>query len=300
MGRISAAAIDMPIIFNGKHIGFWNLIDNSQHYYSDDIPPMLPGSIHASARTLRFKLLIALCKADSTLPLVPIPPISRLHEAVRHLTAFRKFLAVITGNFATRKFHNLLDGMVDFLPSPINWGHPVLNLRKFANKELLFASSYPSFTGILFKLNLKQYHNVFIHMRIYSGIIKQNDTVFNLNNGSTIDADLLFLIHDEEDQGLNGDFNDLKNVKEAYAGQLVSIMSLNPKPHDSGDMVTDGTSRFIKQFIEPLPRRARASQPSDQGKDVLAAKKDNDLYKKWVGDLHQALLARFKVSEKKG
>ncbi len=130
----------------------------------------------------------------------------------------------------------LLDGVVDYLPSPkdvssIQGLHP-----KTQKPETRKMSAKEPFAALCFKVHTSD-HGELYFLRIYSGTVKLGQAVHNSTRDRKERLMRLLLMH----------ANDRTQVKEAVAGDIVAVMGL--KFTATGDTLCDKTRPILLESI---------------------------------------------------
>jgi elongation factor G len=240
-------------------------------YYDGDIPV----SLLPLAKKYREKLLENLSDYDDDLmsKFVNNEPIAEIDikVALRKATLDMKVFPVICGSsFRNKGVQNLLDAVVDFLPSPVDLP-PVTGINPENNAKI---SRKPSedepFSGLVFKIITDPYVGKLTYFRIYSGTIHAGDSVYNPINDRSDRISRLLLMHS----------NKKNDIKEAAAGDIIAAIGF--KNTATGHTICDKDHPIIlEQMIFPQPVIFIAIEPktkADQEKlgDALARLAEED------------------------
>jgi len=158
---------------------------------------------------------------------------SVLDDAIRRATIARKFVPIFMGTFSDERYEGLellREGVIRYLPSPINVSNYALDLNKNGEKIELSGSIDAPFVAKAFT-NKHNNSNLLTYLRIYQGVIKMGDFITNVNTGEKIQICSLCKRHDDE----------VEYVDEAHAGEIVMLFYALLK---SGDTFTDGSVRY--------------------------------------------------------
>ncbi len=153
--------------------------------------------------------------------------------------------------FKNKGVQPLLDGVIDFLPSPLDVGavHATDNPELMRNPD-----DAAPFAGLAFKILSDKHMGKITFVRIYSGTLRVGDAVYN----STMEQDArigrLFRMHANRQEAL----------EEAYAGDIVAVVGLSKTR--TGDTICDPKNPIVLESIEfPAPVIAIAIRPSSRG-----------------------------------
>ncbi|AES68744.1 putative translation protein, beta-barrel [Medicago truncatula] len=159
-------------------------------------------------------------------------PESYLDGAIRRATIARKFVPIIISDERYEGLKLFMEGVIRYLPSPIDVSNYAHDQNRNGEKVELFGSIDAPFVGKAFTY----WHRPFLkltYLRIYQGVIKKGDFITNVNTGKKIKIPRLFKRHD----------NTIKAVDEAHAGELVIVLKFDAILK-SGDTFTDGSIRY--------------------------------------------------------
>ncbi len=167
-----------------------------------------------------------------------VPSIEELKKVLRKATIDKKLFPAYCGSSLRNKgVQPVLDGVVDFLPSPIDLP-PVAGLdpkteekleRKPQNSEPLSA--------LLFKVQTDPHVGKLSYLRIYSGVLKSGSSVQNVTKRKSERIGRLLLMHADKREAID----------EAYAGEIVACIGL--KESSTGDTLCDPTAPISLENI---------------------------------------------------
>lgn len=170
--------------------------------------------------------------------------VPELKAVLRKATIERKLFPVYCGAaWRNKGIHPILDGIVDYLPSPLDLppieGYdPETNdviTRKPLRTEPLSA--------LLFKVQSDPHVGTLSYVRVYSGTLKAGTEVYNTTKKKSERIGRLLLMHADKREGL----------EEGFAGEIVACIGL--KESTTGDTLCDANSVISLspiQFAEPV------------------------------------------------
>jgi elongation factor G len=180
----------------------------------------IPAAYHDEAAIHREHLLEVASHADDELLTnllegKPIPP-EMIRRAIRTGTISGKLTPVFCGS--AKEYHGvrlLLDGVVDYLPSPAD--RPPVEGFVPKTKERVERKPDPAdpFSALAFK-TVSEKHGDLVFLRIYSGLLHPGDTI---SNSSTKRPERISHIY-----RLMGDRRD--RLEEAGPGEIVAVVGL--------------------------------------------------------------------------
>ena len=188
---------------------------------------------------------------------------AELKAALRRATLKMKVFPVICGTaFKNKGVQPLLDAVIDYLPSPIDVP-PVKGIDPNTGKEVERpADDKAPFSALAFKIMTDPFVGQLTFIRVYSGHLKQGDSVLISGRSRTERIGRLLKMH----------ANKREDITEIYAGDICACVGL--KNITTGDTICDEDHPVVLESIEfPAPVIAVAVEPktkSDQEKMGIA------------------------------
>jgi len=195
-----------------------------------------------------------------------------LRKVLRTATIENEIFPVFCGTALRNKGTQLvLDGVVDYLPSPLDIGHlkPIKGTDPKTGEEILRkASDEEPLTAIAFKIATDPFVGNLTYFRVYSGVIKKGTYVLNSTKDNQERIGRIVRMH----------ANHREDVEEMYAGDLGAIVGL--KNTTTADTLCDPEHPIILEkiiFPEPVINlRIEPKTKSDQEKLGMALKRLSD------------------------
>ncbi len=188
---------------------------------------------------------------------------AELKAALRRATLKMKVFPVICGTaFKNKGVQPLLDAVIDYLPSPVDVP-PVKGIDPNSGKEVERpADDKAPFSALAFKIMTDPFVGQLTFIRVYSGHLKQGDSVLISGRSRTERIGRLLKMH----------ANKREDITEIYAGDICACVGL--KNITTGDTICDEDHPVVLESIEfPAPVIAVAVEPktkSDQEKMGIA------------------------------
>jgi elongation factor G len=188
-----------------------------------------------------------------------------IRQAIRRATLSYNFIPVYVGSALNNKgVQLLLDGVVDFLPSPLDLPSPKgtdpLTNQPTERKPI----DEEAFSALVFKIQVDPYVGTLSYLRVYSGILKTGMTVLNTTTGETFRVGRLARMH----------ANHREEIEELFAGDIGAIVGV--KTLKTGDTLCDPKKPIVYEkieFAEPVIwMRIEPKTKADQEKMGLAIK----------------------------
>ncbi len=196
-------------------------------------------------------------------------PAERLMAILRKATIENKLVPVYCGSALRNKgVQFVLDGVVDFLPSPID-KEAVKGIDPKTSEELFREPDEDApFAALAFKVATDPYVGQLTYFRVYSGILTAGSYVLNSVNGQ----------QERIGRILRMRANDREEIKEVYAGGIAATVGL--KATKTGDTLCAVNDPIILEkiiFPEPvISLRIEPKTKADQEKMSLALRKLSD------------------------
>ena len=173
-----------------------------------------------------------------------------LIKALRKATIELKATPVFLGSaFKNKAVHHLLDGVVRYLPSPLETP-PMVGKRSDEEEVEIKADDNAPFSSLAFKIMSDPYVGTLTFLRIYSGALKSGTSVYNATRQSKEKIGRLLKMH----------ANKREEIKEVYAGDIVAAVGL--KNSYTGDTLCAEDSPVMLESIHaPEPVIAISIEP---------------------------------------
>jgi len=268
--------IQIPIGKESEYRGSIDLITMKAYVYDDETLGAkykieeIPADLLEKAKEYREKMLEAVAEFDDQViekylngqPLTE----EEIRRAVRASVIAMKVIPVLCGSaFKNKGVQQLLDGVVDFLPSPLDIPS-VKGIDPNTNKEVerKAADSEP-FSALAFKIMSDPFAGQLTYFRVYSGTLKTGTPVLNVTKGTKDRIGRLLKMH----------ANKREEIDAAHAGDIVAAVGL--KGATTGDTLADEKQPVLLEVMKfPEPVIAMAIEPKtkqDQEKMGFALQK---------------------------
>ncbi len=214
-----------------------------------DIPP----EHYEKAVEARQQMLESVCELDDELLERYLEgdtdiPSDLIYQTLREGTLNLRVTPVLMGTaFKNQGIQQLLDAVVDFLPSPLDIP-PVQG--KDAKGQTVTRPVDGPFSALAFKVMNDPYTGNLTFFRVYSGSLTSGSAVFNVNNDKKERIGRLLKMH----------ANQREEVKEARAGDIIAAVGL--KYTRTGDTLSDENHPLLLESMEfPEPVISVALEP---------------------------------------
>jgi elongation factor G len=241
--------------------------DNGEHIREEDIPSDILGE----CEKYRESLLAAVGEFDDVVGTKYLEgeavTVDEFRAAIRKATLSLNFTPVMTGSaYKNKGVQLLLDAVTYYLPNPMEKENIALDQHNEEAKVVLKSDTNLPFVALAFKLDEGRYGQL-TYMRIYQGVIKKGDQIFNSANDKKLKVPRLVQMHADE----------MHDIEQASAGDIVAFFGVDCA---SGDTFTDGrvkysmTSMFIPNAVISL-----AIAPKDKSSQANFSKALNKFTK---------------------
>ena len=247
----NAVAIQVPM---GAEDQFWGVIDlvtmTAWDFKPDDKgmtypEPMdeIPAEFADVAAEKRAELLDAAANYDDELMMMVLEdeeiPVDMLKAAIRKGTLANELNPVLVGSaYKNKGVQELLDAVVDYLPSPLDVPAVEGTNPKTGETETREASANAPFSALAFKIATDPFVGKLTFFRVYSGHVDAGSYVTNATSGS----------RERFGRILEMNANDRVDVDGASAGDILAAVGL--KNTTTGDTLCEEGKELILEQIE--------------------------------------------------
>ncbi len=253
--------INLPIGEGEMFAGVIDLVTNKARMYNesslgttwDDIE--IPENLQEHAKEWRTRLFESVAEVDDTLLIKYLEGEEITTEEVMRVLRLAvidsKIIPVLCGSaFKNKGVQDLLDAVVDYLPSPVDVGaiegHH-LNLTDHIKRE---PSDGEKFSSIAFKIMTDPFVGKLTFFRVYSGTLKSGSYVLNSVSGRKERIGRILRMH----------ANHREDIEEAYTGDICAAVGL--KQTRTGDTLCDEDDPIVlERMIFPEPVISLAVEP---------------------------------------
>ncbi len=183
-------------------------------------------------------------------------------EGIRRRTIDSEIVPMFCGTaFKNKGVQAMLDAVIDYMPSPTDIP-PVEGVLENGDASKRDATDEEPFSGLAFKIMTDPYVGQLIFFRVYSGVIKSGDFIYNPIKSKKERVGRILQMH----------ANNREELKEVRAGDIAAAVGL--KEATTGDTLCDpGKTIILEQMIFPEPVISQAVEPktkADQEKMGIA------------------------------
>ena len=252
--------VQLPIGAEETFTGVVDLIKMKAISWDEDSKGMgfeyydVPAELHAQCLDLRAKVIEAAAEASDELMGKYLEggnfSEDEIKAAIRKRTINNEIVPVFCGSaFKNKGVQALLDGVIDYLPAPIDVP-AIKGLDEDGDVAFRKTAYDEPFSALAFKIATDPFVGTLTYFRAYSGVLKCGDTIYNSVKGKKERIGRLLQMH----------ANSREEIKEVRAGDIAAAVGL--KTVTTGDTLCDLNHVIILERMDfPDPVIAVAVEP---------------------------------------
>ncbi|GIK74748.1 MAG: elongation factor G [Chloroflexota bacterium] len=256
--------IQLPLGVEDSFKGVIDLFAMKAFVFSDELgasPTVtdIPAEYAAAAAEAREQLIERIAETDDelTMKFLEGEEISNeeLYAALRKAVCNNEIVPILCGTALRNKgVQLLLDAVIRYLPSPKDVP-PVQGVNpETGAEETRESDPNAPFAGLVFKIVTDPFVGRLAYVRVYSGVLRSGETVYNSNRGKRERIGRLVRMHADKRE----------DIKEIGAGDIAAIVG--PKESYTGETLCDQKSPIMLETIEfPEPVIKVAVEPKSKG-----------------------------------
>ena len=215
----------------------------------------IPAELQEQAATLRDQMIEAAAEADESLLEAYLETgelsADEIRRGLRKRTLANEIVPVLCGSaFKNKGVQAMLDAVIDYMPAPTD----VAAIRGIGpdgeTEEERPSDDDKPFAALAFKIATDPYVGSLTFFRVYSGVLKSGDQIFNPVKGKKERVGRILQMHS----------NDREEIKEVRAGDIAAAVGL--KDVTTGDSLVDPAHVVTLERMEfPEPVISVAVEP---------------------------------------
>ncbi|AHY47229.1 EF-G: translation elongation factor G [Rubrobacter radiotolerans] len=272
----NAVPVQLPIGAESEFQGIVDLVEMKAINYLDDLGAEweevdIPAEMQAQAEEYREKLLEAVSDYDEEIMMLYLEgeeiEAAQIRAAIRKATLDNQMTPVFVGSaFKNKGVQPLLDGAIDYLPSPLDVP-PIKGVNKDGEEIERPADEDAPLSMLAFKVQTDPHVGKLTYARIYSGTLRAGSYVLNTTKDTRERVGRILQMHS----------NTREQREEVYAGELVALIGLqNTGTGDTLVSEDDPDKPVLEQMTFDDPVIHQAIEPktkADQEKLSAALQK---------------------------
>ncbi|MBT9135112.1 MAG: Elongation factor G [Firmicutes bacterium] len=271
--RLGATAIpiQLPIGTEDTFKGMVDLVRELAIIYLDDEGKdveerEVPADMLGAVRAARHELVENVALHDEEFMLrylegEEITP-AEVKASLRKAVLSGAIIPVLVGSsYRNKGVQNLLDAVVDYLPSPLDLPPVVGIVPRTEDEVTREVSDTAPFSALAFKIVSDPYVGKLAYFRVYSGRLAAGSYVYNSTKGKRERVGRVLRMH----------ANHREEISEVFAGDIAAVVGL--KDTTTGDTLCDDAHQLILESIKfPQPVIAQSIEPNTKAdQDKLGA-----------------------------
>ncbi len=211
---------------------YWNEEDKGLTFEVKDVP----SELLVKAEELRESMLEAVAETDEDLLSRYLSgdelSVVEIKSALRKLVISNEVVLALCGSaFKNKGVQAVLDAVIDYLPAP-NDVPPITGLLEDGSEASRLSDDAEPFSSLAFKIATDPFVGILTYFRVYSGVLRSGDTVYNPVKDRKERIGRLLQMH----------ANSREEIKEVYAGDIAAAVGVK-------DVTTGDTLCDVKQVI---------------------------------------------------
>ena len=258
-------AVQYPVGLESEFKGIIDIIEKKTYIYNDDkgldvtILDHVKEGYEDKVEELRMKLFEAISQYDDAFferymedPTGETFTIEEIKTAIRKGVLTGEFFPVFAGaSYKNKGIQLLLDGVIDYLPSPLDIEAAKGTLEE--EEYIAETSDDAPFAALAFKVMTDPFVGKLTYVRVYSGKITSGSYVYNATKGKKERISRIMLMH----------ANSRREINEICAGDIAAIIGM--KDTGTGDTLsTEATPIILESLSFPEPVISQAIEPASK------------------------------------
>ena len=260
--KANAVPIQLPIGAEDQFKGIVDLIKMKAFIHKDDLGKdieitEIPEELKAQAEEFRAKMIEAAAEQDDELMMKYLDggelSEEEIKKGLRIGTIGNKIVPVVCGSsYKNKGVQELLNAVVDFMPSPLDIAH-IKGVTPDGEEVERKTSDEEPFAALAFKIATDPFVGKLCFFRVYSGTLEAGSTILNANKEKKDRMGRILLMHS----------NHRQDIDKVYAGDIAAAVGL--KEVSTGDTLCDPAHPIILESMEfPEPVIDIAIEPKDK------------------------------------
>jgi len=248
----NAYPVQLPIGIENDFKSVIDLVERKAYTFtgklgSEIVEVEIPENMRDPVEKYRAELVEKVAEADDFLTGKFINgeelTIEELKAGIRKMTVATKLYPVFAGaSLSNVGVQKLLDGVIDYLPSPKDVGEIVAYDQKTGEKVMINPEESGPFVALAFKLQTDPYVGRLTYFRVYSGSANTGSYILNSTQNKKERLGRVLLMHS----------NKREEIQQIHAGEIGAAIGLEVK---TGDTLCSEENPIVLEsitFAEPV------------------------------------------------
>jgi elongation factor G len=226
----------------------------------------IPADLQEEAASMREHMVEAAAEASEELMEAYLETgelsVEQIKQGLRIRTLSNEIACVLCGSaFKNKGVQAMLDGVIDFMPAPGDvpaiQGHPENDDDTIIERR---SDDTEPFAALAFKIATDPFVGQLVFFRVYSGVMKSGDSIYNSAKGRKERVGRLLQMHS----------NNREDIKEVRSGDIAAAVGI--KSVTTGDTLCAANNVVVLERMEfPEPVISQALEPRTQaGQDKMS------------------------------
>ena len=256
----------LPIGREDTFVGVVDLLSKKAYVWDDSGVPEnytvtdVPADMADDVEMYRQQLIETALEQDDDLLMAYMegeePSIEDIKRCIRKGTRDLAFFPTFCGSaFKNKGMQLVLDGVVDYLPSPTEVNpQPLTDEEGAETGQFAIVSADEPFRALAFKI-MDDRFGALTFIRIYSGVLNKGDTVLNSFTGKTERIGRMVEMH----------ANDRTDLTTAQAGDIIALVGLKNNTQTGHTLCDPKAPCTLEPMVFPEPVISISVTPKDKG-----------------------------------
>lgn len=246
--KANAVPVQLPIGKEEDFIGIIDLITMKAEIYEDELGTVIdeeaiPENMLDKAKEWREKMLesVAECDEDLMMKFLEGEEITEkeIKSTIRKQTIANQMVPVMCGSaYKNKGVQMLLDGIIDYMPAPIDIPAIKGTNPDTGEEEDRIASDDEPFAALAFKIMADPFVGKLAFFRVYSGTLDSGSYVYNSTKGQKGRIGRILQMH----------ANKRQEITTVYSGDIAAAVGL--KNTTTGDTLCDEKHEILLESME--------------------------------------------------
>ena len=246
--KANAVPVQLPIGKEEDFIGIIDLITMKAEIYEDELGTVIdeesiPENMLDEAKEWREKMLesVAECDEDLMMKFLEGEEITEkeIKDTIRKQTIANQMVPVMCGSaYKNKGVQMLLDGIIDYMPAPIDIPAIKGTNPDTGEEEDRIASDDEPFAALAFKIMADPFVGKLAFFRVYSGTLDSGSYVYNSTKGQKGRIGRILQMH----------ANKRQEITTVYSGDIAAAVGL--KNTTTGDTLCDEKHEILLESME--------------------------------------------------
>ncbi len=246
--KANPVAVQLPVGAEASFRGIIDLIEMKAEIYEDKLgteidEEAIPDDMAELSQKWRDKLIEAVAECDEDLMMKYLEgeefTSEEIRAVIRKQTISNNMVPVMCGSaYKNKGVQMLLDGIVDYMPSPVDIPAITGLNPETGEEDARPASDEEPFAALAFKIMTDPHVGKLAFFRVYSGTLDSGSYIYNSNKGGRERIGRILQMH----------ANKREEIDKVYSGDIAAAVGL--KNTTTGDTLCDEKNEIVLESME--------------------------------------------------